>query len=221
MEAILSSANVLMIFVLGVITTIMLTNKKVQQYAEGLNEKSYAYIAFGVVTFLAALTISYWGIVVTVTAFLAYQLFGKKKFSIPGLSEDADAGKFAAIDQILVHYIDQRDDEGGANKRMIVEAVEARPELLVIFDPQPSAEAYVTDALVRLLAGNQVEGDENGRYFASEQKITAIREGAADAEPERTIPVIVATETPDGGATAGGSNDEDKNLTGSGSAETS
>jgi hypothetical protein len=219
MDTILSSANVLMIYALGIITTVMLTNDKVRQNFKRLDEKAYAYIAFGVVTFLATLTLSYWGLIVTVTAMLAYQLFGKKKFSIPGLSEDPNAGKFSTIDQILVHFIDQRDDEGGANKRVIVEAVEAHPELLTVFEPKPTAESYVTAALVRLLAVGTVEGDENGNYFASDQKITAIRENLT--EPEQTIPVIVAVndEQGEGGAAAGGPGADDKQVAASGSAD--
>lgn len=179
MDTLINSGNVLLVFALGVMATVMLTNKKVQRWAESLDEKVYAYVCFGVLTFLATLALGPWGIAGPVLAFLAYQSFGRRRFTIPGLHSD---GRQQAIDDIIVHFIDQRDDNGGANKRMIIEAVEEHPELLVIFDPKPSAEDYVTEALVRLLRQNKVEGNEEGRYFASEQKITAIRQAAREHE---------------------------------------
>lgn len=214
MDTLINSGNVLLVFALGVIATIMLTNKQVQRWAEGLDEKVYAYTCFGIVTFLAVLAGGPWALSAPIVAFLAYQTFGRRKFTIPGLHTD---GRQEAIDDIIVHFIDQRDDNGGANKRMIVEAVEAHPELLVIFDPKPTAEEYVTDALVRLLRQDKVEGDENGRYFATVQKITAIRQHAhnvqAGIEPaEDDSDVVPINETANGGAQVGGPEEAEEKV---------
>ena len=176
MEMIANSAHVLVIFALGVLATLMYQNQRVRDYFTSLDEMAYAYLALGVGTFLATLAVGMWGLIGVVVVVVLYQIFGKGRIPIPGLkTTDPNEGRQSAIDDIIVHLIDQRDDDGGANKRMIVEAVEDHSELLIIFDPKPSAEDYVTGALTRLIAAGKVDADGDGKYFASEQKITEIQ----------------------------------------------